>query len=161
MIGLIAGALSANAQAPTGKPDPAAAAAAEACERAARQELAGKDLHPVEVTFNAATVQRDLSNDSQIVLRGAGTARPLPCNSAWLALCCRKLRVELSKLISETRGQRCFSASTALDSHAASDSSLRSGSAGARAGAAFAAGGVESRITRPTASEVRRSTLQL
>jgi hypothetical protein len=72
LIGLIAGSLSANAQAPTGKPDPAAASATEACERAARQELTGKAPHPVEATFNAATVQRDPTNDSQIVLRGAG-----------------------------------------------------------------------------------------
>jgi len=68
--------LSAYAQVPTGKPDAAGAAAAEACERAARQALAGNTLHPVEVTFNAApTVQPNLSSDSQIVLRGVARWR--------------------------------------------------------------------------------------
>jgi hypothetical protein len=73
IISLIALSLSAHAQVPTGKSDTAAAAAAEACERAARQTLNAKALQPVEVTFNAApTVRPDLSSDSQIVLRGVG-----------------------------------------------------------------------------------------
>jgi hypothetical protein len=76
VISLIMFSLSAHAQAPTGKPDTAGAAAAEACERAARQTLTGKALHSVEVTFNAApTVEPNLSSDSQIVLRGVARWR--------------------------------------------------------------------------------------
>jgi hypothetical protein len=75
-ISLITLSLSAQAQAPSGKPDTAGAAAADACERAARQALAGKDLRGTDVTFNAApAVQPSLSNESQIVLRGVARWR--------------------------------------------------------------------------------------
>jgi len=91
-----------------------------------------------------------------------GKAWPLPCNWALSAVGCLKTRVRGSKLICETRGQRALRAATALDSQAAGESSLRSGSAGGRGGGAFAAAaGVVSRSTRPTASALRTSTLQV
>ena len=64
----------AHAQAAADKPVVSAASAAsvsEACERAARQSLAGRGLRPAEVTFAAApAVQPSLSNESLTVLRG-------------------------------------------------------------------------------------------
>ena len=92
---------------------------------------------------------------------GAGSARPLPCSSARSALGCWKRRVARSKVILETRGQCRRRASTALDSQAAGDSSLRSGSFGGRAGAAFATAAAWSRKTTPTASCVARSMVQM
>ena len=66
------------------------------------------------------------------------------------------------ELICETRGQRTLRAATALDSQAAGESSLRSGSAGGRGGGALAAAaGVVSRNTTATASALRASTLQV
>ena len=76
LIGLIALSLSAPAQQALGKPGTAAAAAAQACEREARQALAGKGPNRVELTFNPApAVQPSLSNDRQIVLRGVAHRR--------------------------------------------------------------------------------------
>ena len=70
-ISLIALSLFAHAQALAARPDSTGAAAAEACERATRQALAGKGSRPAEVTFIAApAVQADLSSDSLLVLRG-------------------------------------------------------------------------------------------
>jgi len=75
-LGLIMLALSAQAQAPAAKPDTTGASAAEACERAARQALAGKGLRPAEVTFVAApSLQPSFSSDSLIVLRGVARWR--------------------------------------------------------------------------------------
>jgi hypothetical protein len=75
-LGLIALSLFAHAQAPAARPDGTGAAAAEACERATRQALAGKGSRPAEVTFIAApTVQADLSSDSLLVLRGVARWR--------------------------------------------------------------------------------------
>ena len=76
LIGLITLSLSAPAQQAAGKPGTAAAAAAQACEREARQALAGKGSNRVELTFDPApAVQPSLSNDSQIVLRGVAHRR--------------------------------------------------------------------------------------
>jgi hypothetical protein len=70
-ISLMACAQFALAQTPAGKPDATSIAAAEACEQAARQALVGNAVRPGDVTFAAPPiVQTNLSNDSQVVLRG-------------------------------------------------------------------------------------------
>jgi hypothetical protein len=74
--GLIMGSLPAWAQATTDKTTAAATEAVAACEKAARQTLVEQGAHAAEVTFNATpAVQSSLSNDSQVVLRGAARWR--------------------------------------------------------------------------------------
>jgi hypothetical protein len=76
LIGVIAAPLSVQGQAANAKTESPVAAAIEACERAARQTLTAQAFQPIEVTFNPApTEQGGLSNDGQVVLRGAGRWR--------------------------------------------------------------------------------------
>ncbi|MGZ5157079.1 MAG: hypothetical protein ACXWJA_11705 [Caldimonas sp.] len=76
MAGAIAWSIAAQAETPAAKPGTVAAAAAQACEREARQALTAKGSNGVEVTFAAApAVQHNLSNDSQMVLKGVARWR--------------------------------------------------------------------------------------
>lgn len=75
---VIAGSLAAAAaSAATGAAERGASGeAAAACERAARQSLSAQDPRPTELTFTAApVVETSLSNERQLVLRGAGRWR--------------------------------------------------------------------------------------
>ena len=80
LLGALALPLSAQAQAqapaPNGTTGASAATATQACEREARQALAGRGVQPAEVTFSGApAVQHSLSNESQVVLRGVARWR--------------------------------------------------------------------------------------
>ena len=69
-------ALSAHAQVALVKPADTSADAVAACERAARQSLASRGSPAAEVQFiGVPSSQPGLSNDGQIVLRGAGSWR--------------------------------------------------------------------------------------
>ena len=68
--------LSSQAQARSESPASVASRAATACERAAQQTLSARAAKAPEVTFDAApSVQHELSNESQTVLRGIGRLR--------------------------------------------------------------------------------------
>ena len=74
-------------------PPPTATAAVEsdaaaACERAAQQSLTAQDARPVDPTFTTApVVQTSLSNESQLVLRGAGRWRSAAAVRSFTYIC--------------------------------------------------------------------------
>ncbi len=70
------GAPPALAQPSGGATETATAAVVAACERAARESVAGRPGQPVDVTFQPPpAVQYGLSGDEQIVLRGTGLGK--------------------------------------------------------------------------------------
>jgi hypothetical protein len=73
---LLTSVLVAHAQVPADKAVALPPEAVAGCERAARQSLAEQAAPPSEVAFNAAPLlDKSLSNESQLVLRGTGRSR--------------------------------------------------------------------------------------
>jgi hypothetical protein len=67
--------LVAFAQVGAEKTPPLTSEAALACEQAVRDAVADRGAPSTEVTFTAASIDKSLSNESQLVLRGSGRAR--------------------------------------------------------------------------------------
>jgi hypothetical protein len=67
--------LVAFAQVGAEKTAPLSNESALACEQAVRDALADRAAPPMDVTFTAASIDKSLSNENQLVLRGSGRAR--------------------------------------------------------------------------------------